>query len=232
MTSPSIAVPMESRRRQRVLWVQKLQHGVVAFVLFMDGFARFGHEATPWSLALATAEVATSALVIGALVRALRRARAGGSHGSRPDGHAAHGVDWVDIFLSVMLLTEALVHQHETGHLPRPTILLAAVTLVIGISHGRVWTFGQRRRALRVTDTAISAGSRWGSRFTATWPEIETFELDPRQARIVTRAGGERTIDLEGLANAPAVIEVLQAARARLDAYRKQLPDESTPPET
>lgn len=231
MTSSSIAVTMESRRRQRALLVQKLQHVIVAFVLFMDGFARFGHEAAPWSLVLAIAEVATSALVIGAFVRSLRKARADGSHGDH-GGPVSHGVDWVDIFLSVMLVTEALVHQHETGHLPRPTILLAAVTLFIGFSHGRIWTFGQRRRALRVTGTGISVGSPWGSRFNATWPEIERFELNPRQALIVTRAGRERKIDLDALANAPTVMAALSEARSRLEAFEKQVPSDDKPTET
>ena len=231
MTSSSIAVPMESRRRQRVLMVQKFQHVLVAFVLLMDGFARFGHEAAPGSLVLAAAEVATSALVIGAFVRSLRKARAGGSH-EEHGGAASHGVDWVDIFLSVMLVTEALVHRHETGHLPRPTILLAAVTLFIGFSHGRIWTFGQRRRALRVTETGISVGSRWGSRFNATWNEIEKFELAPHQALIVTHSGRERKIDLEELVNAPTVLGALTVARTRLEGYKKQVPGDEKPPET
>ncbi len=209
-----LTVPIETRRRQRAALIQKLQHVVIAFVLLLDGLARFGKEAGFGSFALATAEVVTSALVILFFARAIKKSRVA----SEELGH--HGVDWVDIFLGVMLVIEALVHRQETGHLPGPKILLAAVTFVLGLAHGRVWTFGQRRRALRVTETGISLGSRWGSRLTATWPEIDRFEVSPERAELATRTGAERSIDIAGLTNRPQVLEALTVAHDRWEAAK------------
>jgi hypothetical protein len=217
-----IIVPLESRRRERAQLAQKLQHVLPSVLLLSDGLGRFGGERAAWSLALGVAEVVTSALVIGAFARAVRRVMLS-SNSARHEQHVPHGVDWVDVFLGGMLVTEALVHRQETGHLPRPTILLAVVLVVIGLLHGRLRERNQRRRELRLTDEGISISRRWRRRFNATWPEIDAIELAPRVARIVMRSGAVREIDLADAKNAPAIVEVLAVARDRLTRYNLQL---------
>ena len=108
-----ITVPLVSRRRERVQLFQKFQHAVPAPVLIGDGIHRLTERAALWSVGLGVAEVGASAVVIVALVRAIRDQRKPSTH-----AHHAHGIDWIDIFLGVMVLVEALVHYQETGRIP------------------------------------------------------------------------------------------------------------------
>jgi hypothetical protein len=222
MSEMSLSVPLDSRRRERVQLFQKLQHVLPSVPLLTDGISRFGRDASVWSIALATAEVATSTLVLGAFVRALRQAQLVLPliRGDAP--HSSHRVDWVDILLSAMLLTEALVHRQETGHLPRPTILIAALTFVLGLTHGALRDWHHRRRALRISDTGLTVGGRFFTTFAAAWSDIARFELTPIRARIVTKAGATRDIDLTDLRNATVVANTLIVARERYEKHKDQ----------
>ena len=101
MNDADIVVPLRSRRRERALLVQKLQHGAAGVVLLGTGLATLGRQPHGFELALGVREVGTSALVLGAIVRAMRRVR----HGTRgPHGHAhSPGVDWIDVFVAGVL---------------------------------------------------------------------------------------------------------------------------------
>lgn len=209
----NIAVPLVSRRRERVLLVQKLQHVLPGFVLLADGADALGRGASGFALGIAVAEVVTSLLVIVAFVRflrAVRRARSDSAHS------AHHGVDWVDVLLSGMLATEALAHWHDRGHLPRPTILLAAVLLVLGLFHGRLMAARMRRRALRVTEQGVTIGGRFFTTFRAPWPAIARIDIDASTARVVRRDGRERRLNLGDLKVEAEVRDALLQARAQL----------------
>ncbi len=203
-----IEVRLQSKRRERALTLQKLQHVVPAGALFYHGLSGMMADESTALLALALVEVLSSGLVIGAFARSLR-------HKLRPAAHAAahHGVDWVDIFLGGMLITEAISHWHHTQHWQRPTLLLAVTTIGFGIFHGRLMHRQETRRALRISDDGVTVGGRFFTRFTATWPEIDRIEISETLARIVTRAGGERRFNLTDLQNPAELIAGLQAAQ-------------------
>jgi hypothetical protein len=210
-----ISVPVRSRRAQRGQFVQKLQHAVPSVVLLMDGVRRLRDNAHGESLLLAIAEVTVSVLVIGFMARAARRLRAGAA----PDhGGGGHHIDWIDICLAAMLTVEALMHQHETGHLPRPTILLAVTMLALGLMHGRLAAFRDRRRTLRITDEGVSVPGRFFKRLTLPWDQVARVEIDTRNARIVAVDGREQRIDFGDVLNVDAVREALAQASARLEA--------------
>ena len=82
--------------------LQKLQHVLPAAPLLFQGISRLQHEPHGWSLLLAAGEVGISVLVVGAFIRTVRAARRthDADHG---DGHASHGVDWVDLLIGAML---------------------------------------------------------------------------------------------------------------------------------
>lgn len=204
-----LVVTIQSRRQERVFLFQQLQHAFPALVLFPDGLQRIANAPHGLSLALAIGEIVTSVLVAGSVVRALRRVRA------KHVVHEHHGVDWLDVFLSAMLVTEALVHRHETGHLPRPILLSAATMLMLGLLHGRMLAFRMRRRALRITEEGLTIGGKFFTRFTARWAEIATIDMDAAQARILTKDGRERKINLADSRNASGVTDALQIAKAR-----------------
>ena len=86
-------VPLLSKRRERALLVQKLQHGVPTVVLLFHGLTRLG-EPHDWSRVVGVAEIIASALVIGAFSHRLR-AVSRNTHAGPQSAH--HGVDWIDL---------------------------------------------------------------------------------------------------------------------------------------
>ena len=133
---PEQVVPIRSRRRDVAQLLQKLQHVLPAAALLFQGVSRLQHEPHGWSLLLAAGEVGISVLVVGAFIRTVRAARRthDADHG---DAHASHGVDWVDLLIGAMLGVEVWAHWYESGHIKRPTVVMAVGIFVVGLLHGR-----------------------------------------------------------------------------------------------
>ena len=225
---PDQIVFLLSKRREYAQLLQQLQHVVPALPLLMQGLTRLTHEGHFWSLVLGAAEVGISAVVLVAFIRTLRgRLRSSNSEGhgdgdaSGHGAHAAHaahahGVDWVDIFLGAMLGIEVWAHWFESGHIKRPTVLLALVMVAVGLLHGKIAALGNRRRALRIGDQGISIGNKFGARFRLNWDEIASIDITDRTASIAGVKGRSKKINLADLKNAAEVRSALLAARARL----------------
>lgn len=213
------SVPLVSARSERGALVQKLQHVVPSVLLLFDGLQRFtaAEGQTVGSMSLAAIEVVSSALVIVGFIRSVRRLRPGMRQATE---HSPHGVDWVDVFLGATLLAEALVHRQETGHLPRPTLLLAVALATIGVLHGRIAGWGRRRRELRLSADGISIWQRWHGRLHAAWSEISNIALLGDEALVTTQQTGSRRINLRDLRNRAEVEQLLEEALARLEAFR------------
>jgi hypothetical protein len=168
-------------------------------------------------LALGVIEVGTSALRLGAIVRAVRRVRHG-TPGPRSHAHSP-GVDWIDVFVAGVLGAEALERWHTHHHIARPTILLAITVLTLGIAHRRIAAFAQRKRSLRVTYNGISIPRRPFGRFTAKWSELDAITIGEREASVRARAGRSRRVDLTDAENGSEVRAALDTARERLDRW-------------
>jgi len=212
-TLPTLAVPIRSRRRQRGQFVQKLQHGAAGGVLLFKGLAILQHGPEGTELLIGILEVATSALLIVAMLRAARRLR----HGHQTHPHA-HGVDWIDIFIAAVLGVEAFERWHADGHIARPTILLALTMLMLGLQHRRIGARADRRRALQVTADGVSLPRRPFGRWSATWPEIAAIRTDARTAVVELRNRRSRSIDLTDTENAREIVEAFEEARRRFEA--------------
>jgi len=225
---PDTFVRLESRRRERAQAVQRFQHAIPAFALLYEGWHGVTTGERGFGLALAICEIASSALLLGSVARSLRAARRGrtaAAHDGAPppdayahdavDPHVAHGIDWVDIFAAGVLSVEAWSQWYTRHHIARPTILLAATTLAMGLLHGRLAGRIARRRALRLTDQGLAIGGRFFRRFSARWDEIDRIDIGDDEATITTMTGRSRRIDLADLRNATAVRSLLYAARAR-----------------
>ncbi|MEA2562723.1 MAG: hypothetical protein QOH06_4227 [Acidobacteriota bacterium] len=210
MDHPSFELPLVSIRKDRARRLQKLQHAVPAVALLGAGAQRLMHGQRGLGLALAVGELVVSALLLRSAAKelaAVRRPEAAQHH---------HGVDWFDIFAAGVLVAEALEHWHHTGHLPRPTLVLAALTLAMGLFHRQFTGWIGPRRLLRIDEDGIRLRSRFRRQFFAPWPEVEHIDLDEGKARIVARGGAERRIDLADLRNASEVRQALLAAQERL----------------
>lgn len=219
------AVAVRYRRVQRGQFAQKLQHALPSVIVLMDGVDHLQHDPYGASLALGIAEVGVSLAVIVTVVRGFRKLVKGG--GSTHEGHAQHGVDWIDICLGAMLLVEAYAKYHANGHVARPIILMAVVLLIIGVMHGRIAAGGARRLELRVDDDGISVPGRFFRRLTLPWSEVAEITVGPGKARVIATNGREQGLNLADAINADAIRQVLNEARERLEAHRVALTGQS-----
>jgi hypothetical protein len=218
-TGNDLVVPLHSRRRQRGLLAQKLQHVIAGAGLFFSGMQSLSAGAHGLELALAIAGMITAGLLIAAFARAVRGvARARGTHAHPPHHH--HAVDWIDIFAAGMLFAEAAEKYHLRGHIWRPETLAAVATLAIGLLHGKLAARNEQRRSMRLTGDHLVIGGRnkFVRRFTARWDEIAEIRIGDREAAIRTHTGKTRTLNLADLENAPDVRAALTRAQERLTA--------------
>jgi hypothetical protein len=207
-----IVVPLRSHSHRRSLSVQKLQHVAPAFALLVQGLSTFGDNPGGVRLLLASAEIITSGLLLGAVARAIRGARA-----HRPESAPhVHGIDWVDIFTAAMLSAEALERWYSEHHIARPTIFTAVGMLVLGLFHGRIFSARDRRRVLRADEAGLYIGGKPFRSWRAGWNEIAGVDIGERWAIVRTSSGRERRLDLSDLEEAPAVRRALEIARDRI----------------
>jgi hypothetical protein len=177
-----ISIPVRYKRAERGLFLQKLQHAIPSIVVLSDGLNHLSHNPHGAELALGVFEVGAALAVMASVIRGIRKLR---QSAPKADAHQGHhrSIDWIDIFIGVMLAVEAYAKYHATAHIPRPTILLAVTMLTVGLAHGKLAAFGDRRRALRVDATGISMPSKPFQRLTLTWPEVAAIDIGERYAR-------------------------------------------------
>ena len=214
-----LIVPLHSRRRSRAQIGQKLQHLIPAAGLLFSGVQSLIAGVDGFERALAVVGIATSALLVTAFGRQVRTLR------GPVAGHAAHGIDWMDVFAAGVLFAEAAEKWRIRGHIWRPETLAALATLGVGLMHGRLAAAGERRRSLRVTNEDLSIGGlrRFSRRFTARWSEIAAIEISEREATVRTHRGKTRRINLADLENAPAVRAALQEAERQFADHTRRL---------
>jgi hypothetical protein len=210
-----IAIPVRSRRAQKGQFAQKLQHAVPSIVVLGDGIEHLTHDPHGASLALGVAEVGVSVLVIGSVIRGFRHLRAQMAGTAQAHPHAHHGVDWIDLCLAAMLSVEAIAKYTANGRIPRPTIVLAFAMLVIGLAHGRIAAWGDRRRELRIDEAGIGLPGRFFRRHTLVWTGIASFDLTETAAVITTANGTMHRIDFSDVMRPAALRDALAQAHAR-----------------
>jgi hypothetical protein len=205
-------IPLHSRRRRRALAVQRMQDVIPAGGLMYAGVQALSGGVTGTALALAITEVVTSGLLLVSVVRGLREAR-------RPHVSHAHAgnVSWGEIWAASVLMAEWWERWHEGHHRSRPILLVAAVTLLLGLNHGRIVRFVQRRRALTLTDEHFAVGKRlFWRRFRVPWAQLADISVTPSEARVRLVSGAVHRINLADLDNVDEVRAGLEVARQRL----------------
>jgi len=212
-----VIVPLRSKRRERAVLIQKLQHAVPGAMLFFAGLRALGEDARGFALVLAIFEIVSSVLLAGSVVVAFKKARRPANSGHAPHLHHG-GVDWIDIFTAALLFAEAGEHWHLKHHLPRPTLLLALTLLIVGIFHGRIKRRAERRFTIRVQDDDLYVGGKPFRSLHEKWADIAAIDIDDRSAAIRTRAGRTRRLNLTDLEGANHVRAALEEARRRLSS--------------
>lgn len=213
-----ISVPIRYRRVERGQFLQKLQHAIPSVVVLGDGITHLSHDPHGAELALGIFEVGAALAVIASVIRGIRSLVK--QPANRDPDHEHHGVDWIDIFIGVMLGVEAYAKYHATAHIPRPTILLAVTMIIIGMVHGRIAAWGSKRRRLFVTPEHISMPKRPFSRVTLPWSEVAEIAITDRSASVIAIDGRTLRFDFSDLVHASAVRDALMQARTFLDEAR------------
>lgn len=214
MAAPVI-VPLRSKRQRRAVAMQRLNHAIPAVGLLYAGQqAIAGGEG--FAFYLGVFEIVSSGILLVLTLREIRSALRGGGH----EGHQHHGVDWVDIAAGFVLVAEVLEHWHLTHHLSRPRLLSALTTFALGLFHGRIAGRRARRRVLQVTDAGISIPGRpfKARRLQAQWHELTSIDVADTWAKVTTRGGQVRRLDLSDLLDEGAVRLALLDARSRLQS--------------
>lgn len=116
--------------------VQKAQHAVPGAVLLKEGLAGLSEGLGGWHFALSVAEVVTAGAVAITLLMALWKLA--GDIKAKRAPHLHFGIDWVDIFLGLMLFTEVAASYPVKHKLWRPATLLGMVMIFLGIYGGRI----------------------------------------------------------------------------------------------
>lgn len=213
-----ISVPIRYRRAERGQFLQKLQHAIPSVVVLGDGVTHLSHDPRGIELVLGVFEVGAAVAVIASVIRGIRTLVRQPAH--RDLEHEHHGVDWIDIFIGVMLGVEAYAKYHATAHIPRPTILLAVAMVTIGVLHGRIAAWGSKRRRLFVTPEHISMPKRPFSRVTLPWSDVAEIAVTDRSASVIAIDGRTQRFDFSDLVHANAVRDALMQARTFLDDAR------------
>jgi hypothetical protein len=214
-----IVIHLDSKRRKRGQFAQKLQHAVPAGPLLVNGMAALRRGAHGFELGLAIVEVVTSAFLILTIVREFRAMRRG-TAGGHP--HDPHGVDWAHIWSAGVLFAEVGERWHLHHHLARPMILTAVFTLVLGIYHGRIAARAGRRRSLRIDQAGVELRLFFRRTLRIPWKELAAIEIGDRDATIRARDGRAGRLNLADLDNAQDIRRALQSARGRIEGCQER----------
>ena len=135
--------------------VQKAQHAVPGVVLLKEGLAGIAEHSEGWRFALSAAEVVTAVAVAVTMLLAIRTLI--GDIRAKRAPHFHFGIDWIDIFMGLMLLTEVASRYPVRHKAWSPAMLLGMAMIFLGIYGGRIaqWKI-ERRRARKTREAAAS----------------------------------------------------------------------------
>ena len=109
-----------------------------------------------------------------------------------------------------MLGIEVWAHWYESGHIKRPTVVMAVGIFAVGLLHGKIAraadVAGAQNRRRRV-----AVGGPPFQNFTATWDELAAVEIEPSEARLVRKDGKARTFNFRTCATPPTCARRLRA---------------------
>jgi hypothetical protein len=100
-------------------------------------------------------------------------------------------------------------------------LLLSAVSVGLGLMHGRVLASARRRRSLRITREGLQFSVRKFRTIKLRWTDIAGIRVGESRAIIATTTGAEHALDLNDLHEAPQIRAALDEAQVRLKAARE-----------
>lgn len=195
---PKRVVYLHSRRFQKALKLQGVQHGLAGAIMAQAGVELI-QQAEPLSRLLGAFEIAAGVALFVAVAREIRS--------KVPAGH--HAVNSVDVFAAVSLVGEALHRLHRgMRHLPIALAYtgLAAITLLRGLYLSRLL---RRRRVELDGDGMLFATRRFGVKSVA-WGDVDQIRIDAAAIQINVAGGVAHMIRLADVINADEVREAVR----------------------
>jgi hypothetical protein len=193
-------VVFSSRRTARVQRMQGARHVLVGLTLALTGWEAIadGHHAS-WIDYLA---LVAGALLLVAFVREMRALR---GVPATHEPHAAHGINWVDVFAGVVTFIEAahLSHRGKVG-LPLAYAGLGLLLLALGLFHTRV----AARRRLIVDEVGFDIRRNPFSRIRGEWADMSAIMADDTSITLTAFNGAVTRIDLADVPERARVIDV------------------------
>jgi len=198
-----VTIYIRSKRVKRAERAQMLQHGLAGFTLLMDGVERVQRHLSLESLSLGLVDL----LVCAALVLIIRREL----RGSKPSEHGTkHSLGWVDITAAVLLMTEVFQRVYESHKFSRPNFIVAVITLLAGLFHGRIEQFKSQRRFVRLNEQGIDARFSPVRRLKVLWSEILSVRFEESLIRFEGKDGFQKDIKLRDFENASEVTRAVK----------------------
>jgi hypothetical protein len=190
-----MVIYLEDKRLQAVDWMQKLQHVTAGGPLLIVGLQKLA-EGDVGERPIALLEVAIALAVFVAFYREWRMRKHAPSHTS---------IGWFDIAAAGLLMFEAFHGAiHKPGYL-RPQFLSAVVTLGLGLLHGRLHHFKQRRRYVKLDDTSLEIRTSRFRRVTLQWKDLDSVDLSGGKAVFRRSDGRHHTFRLGWFHNSETV---------------------------
>ena len=215
MTGPAVApaarlvLPVKLRRVQRLELLRALlEHGLAAGTLLAAGVQGLAGRGT--DRALAVAEVAGSSWLLLLVARHARHVLRRSPEGDEPPlapvaddelPPEMAGVDWTGVAASLLIGLELWHRWARTGHVVRPFVLSALVTLVLAIGGRRFVARRVRPRLGRLQPRLVLTADGFdyrGSRrrqLAARWADVaQVVESTPELVHLRLRDGRDFTL--------------------------------------
>jgi hypothetical protein len=110
-------------------------------------------------------------------------------------------VSWFDLAAGGLLLFEAFSgHHNKPGYL-RPQFLSGVVTLGLGLLHGRLHTFRQNRRYVKLDEAGVEIRTSRFRRFSLAWADVSSVDMAGTKAVFLRNDGRRHSMRLNLLSN-------------------------------
>ncbi|MEP7087381.1 MAG: hypothetical protein ABI884_08595 [Gemmatimonadota bacterium] len=191
MSSDSITIRLDDKRRQLGVWWQKIQHVASGIPLLLAGIDRLDLPGTNGRI-LAIAEIAVAAALLMMFIREAGKEaqkRLEKSPASSAHAHEHSGPEWFDVVAGVLLILEAVISTHPGGKplYEHAILYLGIVTLFTGLAHGVLSGFSWKRRFVRVDDAGLRARLSPFRKFNVAWSDVIDIRLGERSVIVVTK---------------------------------------------
>lgn len=200
----NVEIELQDRVREIAQRFQLAQDAVGLVVLVPAAWAR-AQTARPLNVAVAVLELGAIVVAVASAARELRGR----------DAEKAR-LDWTNLFMAAVLLTEYGIQRAAGGKLVSPVLLTALSALLLGILPHLRTRLALRRR-LTIDDAGINVRISPLRRLRLAWADVQHIEEDDRSLAFVLHGGRRRRLSLRRFRNGDEIRAAVAEAAAHID---------------